>query len=377
MVGFVCGFDLSVLGDVGVMLLLVGGFNVKGLSKAGGEVRSELSANTAVLGDHVDEVEPDSVSRLFGEFNLAGHGVVTNSSCGVFKRFVGCNRVELHDKVTLDGVKYRGKVFVKKVFFSCGKPSCPICSMFGWSVREAERIESRLAEASKLFGLVEHIVCSVPVRDYGLKFECLRRKVVDVLSAHGVVGGVLIFHRDRYDRRREFGKRWFVSPHFHVLGFVLGGYGECRHCPKFKSRGEFTCAGCSGFEARARREFRKSGYIVKVLGERESVGGTAWYQLNHSSYRVGAKRSNVATWFGCCSYRKLKVTVEVRRSVCPICQQDLERLRYIGNNPEILSLYGLRRRVGVREKLDFLADGFEDGRLVWIVEVKEGWRDNG
>ena len=57
--------------------------------------------------------------------------------------------------------------------------------------------------------------------------------------------------------------------------------------------------------------------------------------------------------FGCCSYRKLKVTVEVRRKVCPICQHELERLRYVGGNSEILACYGSSRRAG--EKLDFLA----------------------
>lgn len=59
--------------------------------------------------------------------------------------------------------------------------------------------------------------------------------------------------------------------------------------------------------------------------------GTAWYQLNHSSYRVGAKRSNVATWFGCCSYRKLKVTVEKKKDLCPICHEELLKLHYLGD----------------------------------------------
>ena len=43
----------------------------------------------------------------------------------------------------------------------------------------------------------------------------------------------------------------------------------------------------------------------------------------------------------------------------------------------ILARYRARRCVGVREKLDFLVDAFEDGRLVWIVEVQDRWRDNG
>lgn len=331
-----------------------------------------MSANTVVLEDYVDEVESDDgVLDFFGQFNLAGHGEVTNSSCGKFVSFSGCNRVELHNRRTLDGVDYSGKVYVRKVFVSCHKPSCPICYKYAWAVREGEKIEGRLVEASKRFGLAEHIVASVPSRDYGLEFESLRRKVVDVLRVRGIVGGVLIFHRDRYSRARSWGKRWYVSPHFHVLGFVFGGY-PCRGCKKV-----CEAHGCDGFEGRTRKEFVKDGYIVKVLGKRKTVGGTAWYQLNHSSYRVGAKRSNVATWFGCCSYRKLKVTVEVRRRVCPICQHDLESLRYVGGNPDILACYGSRRRVGMREKLDFLADAFEGGASVWVVEVREGCRDYG
>jgi len=324
-----------------------------------------MSANVVVLKDYVDEVEPTTeFGGLFGEFRLAGHGDVTNAYCGKFKTFVGCRRVELHDKVTLDGVNHKGKAYVKKIFNSCDKPSCPVCFKRGWAVREGRRIEARLVEASKRFGKVEHIVASVPVCDYSLNFESLRRKVVDILFVRGVVGGVLIFHRDRFSR----GKGWFVSPHFHVLGFVLGGY-PCRGCKKLCS-----AHNCDGFEGRTRREFVKDGFIVKVLGERTTVGGTAWYQLNHSSYRVGVERSNVATWFGCCSYRKLKVTVELKRAVCPICQHDLEELRYSGDKPDILAVFGSSRLSGGR--LDFDADAVEDGRDVWSVVIKHGFAGN-
>jgi len=138
--------------------------------------------------------------------------------------------------------------------------------------------------------LPEHIVASVPARDYGLKFKSLRNKVVKILAVRGVVGGVLIFHAFRYNVRQH----WYWSPHFHVLGFVSGGYGRCRGC---KRKG-LDCLGCGGFEGRTRRAFEKDGYIVKVLGKRKTVFGTAWYQLNHASVRVGGKRSSVATWFG-------------------------------------------------------------------------------
>jgi len=70
-----------------------------------------------------------------------------------------------------------------------------------------------------------------------------------------------------------------------------------------------------------------------------------------------APSSLLLWWFGCCSYRKLKVTVEIKRKVCPICQHDLEKLRYIGNSPDILGVFGSSRLS--RGRLDILAGVFE------------------
>ena len=279
----------------------------------------------------------------FGDFQLVGHGEQTNQNCGRFVSFKGCIRTELHNKTTLDGVNYRDKVFVRKVHASCDKPTCPVCFKSGWAVREADRIAQRIKKASNHFGLAEHIIASVPKSDYGLEYEKLRLKVIKILYSRGIVGGVLIFHGFRY-RAHDFfrgGIRnmrgWYWGPHFHCIGFVLGGYGQCRHCSKFDSKSVFTCAGCSGFEARTRRLFDKDGYIVKVKDKRKSIMGTAWYQLNHSSVKVGVVRFHVATWFGNCSYRKLKVTIEKRKEFCPICQHELVPLRYLGNRCFIYS----------------------------------------
>jgi hypothetical protein len=49
----------------------------------------------------------------------------------------------------------------------------------------------------------------------------------------------------------------------------------------------------------------------------------AWYQLNHSSYKVGVKRFHIATWFGVVIYRKFEFTVEKRKELCPICSDEL------------------------------------------------------
>ena len=146
----------------------------------------------------------------YGDAKLVGNGDVTNGYCGKFARFKGCSRVDLHNLITLDGVNYAGKVFVRRVRFSCGKPSCPVCYKSGWAVREAENIKHRLVEASKRFGMVEHLVCSVPAKDYGLELGALRRKITKMLTKIGIIGGVMIFHAFRYNRR----KGWYGCPLF-------------------------------------------------------------------------------------------------------------------------------------------------------------------
>lgn len=308
----------------------------------------------------------------YGDYELVGHGKQTDISCGKFLGFRGCNRVELHDRTTLDGVNYKGKVFVRKVHCTCHKPTCPVCYKFGWAVREAKMIEARLVECSKRFGQVEHVIVSVPKSDYGLTLAELRRKAVHVVMKNrGVVGGVLIFHAFRYRNRDVLLKGvfhpqgWYWGPHFHVLGYILGGYGKCRSC-KSMNDGTFSeCRGCVGFEGRTRRCFDKDGYIVKVKEKRKSVVGTAWYQLNHASVKRGVSRFHVATWFGVCSYRKLKVTSELRKDICPICQHDLERLRYFGNKSFVCD------RASSEYKQDTIEDMNEGCGDVWVVAHKK------
>ena len=170
----------------------------------------------------------------------------------------------------------------------------------------------------------------------------------------GILGGVLIFHAQRYCSRREsiakskpFG--WYFSPHSHVIGFIDGGYAQCRHC----SKSTLECLACNGFEGRTRRAYYKeggkdgfgnsgSGWIVSVKGARKTIHGTAWYQLNHATIVRGAKRSCVTTWFGVCSYVKLRLKKQdrIRRDLCPICQHELEEVIYVGEGvPEALTSF--------------------------------------
>ena len=251
-----------------------------------------------------------------------------------------------------------------RLVWNCYKSSCPFCYKHGWAVREAGRIEHRTKKASKKFGLAEHIVLSVPVRDYHLSSKALRRKAVEVAKKRGVIGGCLIFHGFRYRPHRG----WYWSPHFHCIGFVLGGYAGCRNCER-KSNCDSRC---NGFDSRAWKLFNKDGWYVKVLGKRKTIGGTAWYQLNHASVRRGAnsKKSHVATWWGVCSYRKLKLIngsdVGIRHK-CPVCGKDLVRLRYLGVFSEI--------SISRRGELVPMFDG--DGEPLWEIVVDKKFSGGG
>jgi hypothetical protein len=301
-----------------------------------------------------------------GEFTIVGMGEQTNAKCGTFAGFRGCIRTELHHNGLAEN--FEGLVYVHPTFHSCDKPSCPTCFKRGWAVREAGRVKQRLDVASRLHGLVEHIICPIPPSDFGLSYETLRRKVLKALTVRGVIGGSLIWHGFRYANFRESQRRhvpfgWYWSPHFHCLGFIKGGYSRCRDCSKVKASVygkpcEEVCHGCSGFEAVTREHYKKDGYLAKVLGERITVRGTAFYQLNHASIKVGTKRFHPCTWFGIASYRKLKVVYEKEPLLCPLCQHECIRLRYLGSK----ELFGF----------DFRADLFlpmnEGEGNVWVEE---------
>lgn len=118
---------------------------------------------------------------------------------------------------------------------------------------------------------------------------------------------------------------------------------------------------CGGFEARTRELFEEDGYIVKVMGKRKTIFGTAWYQLHHASYKVGVKRFHVATWFGVVSYRKFKFTVEKRKEVCPLCQIGLVKVRYSGSKQFVKDYHS------PDFEWESWEDFEEDGCCVWSV----------
>lgn len=252
-----------------------------------------------------------------GDWIVVGHGLKTNSKCGQFRRFDACLRTELHSQAGLDGVSHVNEAFVHLVHHWCHNYSCPVCFLHGACCREAEHISQRIKFASKggrdgkgvyhaPLGDPQHIVLSCPVSDYGLaEFEhekfCVKAK--RILNEVGVISYGFCFHGFRFadysesiEKRVPFGYYW--SPHLHVIGFIQGGYGACRHCAEtariVHTRGGKTvtkhgdirfCASCDGFEKRVRESFEKNRYIISNTDERQSVFATAWYQLSHMAIR--------------------------------------------------------------------------------------------
>jgi hypothetical protein len=169
------------------------------------ELRYKLTREHANWVKDIEQGAPDVENPFwsFGGYELVGHRKQTNENCGKFKHFSGCLNVELHNAVRwfFPDLK-KDSVFVKPVYWSCDKPTCPVCYKYGWATREAVRMEKRLNEASSRFGLVEHVVVSVPSKEYGLSLEALRKKAVKIMYNRGVIGGSMIFHGFRYRNRR-------------------------------------------------------------------------------------------------------------------------------------------------------------------------------
>lgn len=316
---------------------------------------------------HVEDVFIEYDSKV----KLVGHGGKTNDNCGKFRRSVGCLRGKNHNYVDLQtGVSHESKGWVRPVFFSCDKPECPVCFKYGWASRESRRIEYRLLEAQKRFGLVEHFPVSFPVSDYGLSVDELYKRALKACSKRGIVGGLAIFHGYRYHHAGEtfVGERprWIRGYHFHVLGFVRGGM-RCRGCNNLSKERRFMCRGCDGFFGVSMAENVKDGLIVELArdkfgeyGTRKSIGGTAWYQLHHSCFEVGKKRNNIVRWFGVCSYRKLKLAPMPKRLLlCPLCGEFLYRVKCVACNHDVATANWDRR-------------GFEVNLVDWEVVTDEG-----
>lgn len=279
---------------------------------------------------HVDEVQ-------------VGRCLPSSDFCGRWITDMVCKNVERHKGVMLGGVDCTDKMVIRHMHMWCHKSSCSICFYRGWAQREARAIAGRVEEGERRgFGEPEHVSVSVPEKDQDLPEPVLRKRCADVAFDRGVVGFCMIYHACRIDRKNKRLKR---AVHYHLVGFIKGGFDRCRNC--VHDRGD--CASCSGFKGREVRGYAKDGYIVKVHGRRKTIEGTSKYQLGHATTRVGVKRSQVVTWWGCLSYRKYKSSSLPVEDKCPACSGEMTRSVHVGKgrvvkdvgSPEYLSVFVL------------------------------------
>ena len=200
----------------------------------------------------------------------------------------GCLNVEEHEG---------GLAFVRRFQRRCHRAECCKCYE-SWAGREAGKIEWRLDAWSS--DKVVHVIVSPSNEDISnFTYKKLRSKAYRVLKKSGIYGGSVIFH---HMRELKKSKRWYFSPHFHVLGF--------------------------GWVQGTKEGYSEHGWIVKNKGLRKTVSGTALYQLSHAGVH---KKFHTVTWFGELSYNKVKVPCPESKKKCPECGSKLRPLEYIGD----------------------------------------------
>jgi hypothetical protein len=229
---------------------------------------------------------------------LVGSGE-SKLACGSFFT-VGCLNSEDHKGITLDGVDFTGKGYFERHIKSCHNPLCPVC-WGSWASREMKKAKKRL-DAFSLKGRSLkpiHVTVSVSRDDYDESLLVLRSKLYKVLKSVHFLGGMAIFH----PRRKNRYGLWYFSPHFHMVGY--------------------------GWLTDIRRNYVASGWVVKNIGIRKTVEGTIWYQLSHAGIPEGR---HAVTWFGVCSYNKLKLAKEEKEEhLCPVCRSPLREVFWVGS----------------------------------------------
>ncbi len=214
-----------------------------------------------------------------------------------------------------------GEYHYREVVHHCLRFECPTCALEpgGWawaeSLRITERLNTAIAQKVCAFPKVVHVVVSprAKVPTTTRAYQKMREGAYRALRRAGVEGGCLVFHHKRlgsprFNAGEHFGCR--DGPHFHALGFGWVDTGT----PE---------------------------WLVKNLGIRKSVRGTAFYLLSHASRPdPGVLRGGIlpmphlsagtecVTWFGSCSYAKLKVPEDPEGGdedgiLCPTCGRNV------------------------------------------------------
>jgi len=198
----------------------------------------------------------------------------------------GCLNVEAHK-----GTECEGKGYVKTFQRSCYRADCEVCEP-KWRARESNKATKRIEKYEKKSGKhAKHIIVSPPQWLHRKSKKELSKMCYKILKDVGCIGGTVIFHPFRYDKRF---KDWYYSPHFHIIGF---GWIEC-----------------------VTENYQKNGWLVKNKGFRDSTFATFYYQLSHAGIK---KHNHALVWFGDLSYSKLKVEKEEYNEDCPYCRAKL------------------------------------------------------
>lgn len=275
------------------------------------------------------------------EYVQVGRGQKTSVDCGSWHRKgYYCDNLVGHVGKFLDGVDATGKVVFRLSHWFCQSPFCPKCFLRGYSVVRSKSATARIDTAVKRgFGKPLHVVISPPKELHGLRDVELIRLCVDAFERRGGVCGGSVFHGRRIDRVKK-GLDW--SPHVHFVGFLKEDYDRCRNCENrvcLRDASGERFDRCDGFEAVTRREFKKDGFIVKVEHERKSVFGTFWYQINHSTVRLGIKRPYSVRWWGKLSNRNFKTCFVLPKEVdCPLCREEMKEGFYRGEERVVSDL---------------------------------------
>ena len=210
----------------------------------------------------------------------------------------GCMNVSGHEHT-----EAKGKGFVKTFKKQCFRASCEECAS-SWISRESNKSTSRLEHYQNLTNeKSKHIILSPPAWLLNVPISELRKEAYKILKNVNAKGGCLIVHpfREVHDQKTLSGKtNWYPSIHFHVVGYGWLNYGLVVE------------------------NFRKSGWIVKDKGERESNYGTIRYILSHAGVKKGF---HSLTWFGDLSYSKLIMPkYENELNLCPYCSEKMVRI---------------------------------------------------
>ena len=243
-----------------------------------------------------DEVSENAVSDWY----LPGQGE-KYPTCGKV-HYQGCLQTQYHlfpiDK------NQRGKAYIKKVRYNCGRAQCPECNK-SWMVEATKNIEHRIEEGKPpRYRRPIHVTISPPASEWS-KFEDkdeypkMRRKATRLAKKAGLIGFVMIPHAYR---QNSSSKLWRFSPHFHLIGY--------------------------GWIVNTKWIYERTGWIIKNHRIRKSVGATAYYQLSHAGVKEGR---HVFSWCGCLAWNKIKVSrLKKERQVCPLCGAPTLKVIYHG-----------------------------------------------